>query len=190
MRAGADRLITSSRRRKTKCDGVRPRCRHCLNRNLPCVWSVPDHEAPSTPSSGHSHTGPLVLNSGEASPSLLPSPSPVARESQAGKLPGKGLQLCLDLFFKHHFANDFCSFDYRPDFEGKCRRDTTLACSVVALCGRYLSAEDAQSGFGLSSAHEVFRRYLGEARTLVKAVSDEPSGKPLRRHASTLANEV
>jgi hypothetical protein len=139
---------------------------------------MPDQEAPPTPSSGHSHAGPLILNSGEAAPVHLPSPSSVARESQAGKLPDKGLQLCLDLFFQHHFANDFCSFDYRPDFEAKCRWDTTLACSVVALCGRYLSAEDAQAGFGLSSAHDVFRRYLGEARSLVKAVSDEPSGKP------------
>ncbi|KAJ5605761.1 zinc finger transcription factor 1 [Penicillium lagena] len=86
-----------------------------------------------------------------------------------------GLQICLDHFFERHFASDFCSFDYRLDFEHKCRQDTLLASSVIALCGRYLAQQDAQALFGLTSARQVSRNYLQKARYLAKVKSDEPS---------------
>lgn len=70
-------------------------------------------------------------------------------------LEDKSLQYCLDLFFERHFACDFCSFDYRPDFEQKCRNDQFLSCAIVALCGRYLNPQDAQEYFGVASAHEI-----------------------------------
>lgn len=88
----------------------------------------------------------------------------------------KGLKLCVEKFFERHFASDFCSFDHRPDFERKCHRDPLLAAAVIALCGRYLEAYDAQACFGLSSGPETSKNRLHEARTLAKASLDQPSG--------------
>ena len=85
------------------------------------------------------------------------------------------LQVCLRLFFEHHFACDFSSFDYPHDFERKCARDALLSSSVIALCSRYVSDADAQALFGKPSAAEVCRCYLQKARTLAKAASDEAS---------------
>lgn len=93
-----------------------------------------------------------------------------------GELRRKGLELCVKLFFDRHFASDFCSFDHRPDFEQKCYRHPLLAASVIALCGRYIEAHDAQTCFGLSSGPEISRNRLHEARSLAKASLDQPTG--------------
>ncbi|KAI5460812.1 zinc finger transcription factor 1 [Mariannaea sp. PMI_226] len=152
----------SCRRRKTKCDGIHPRCKHCTSKKLQCIWSMPSLDTPATSALA------LTPESGDAA-TLVTEPS------SAGEPPEGGLQICIDLFFERHFASDFCSFDSRPDFEQKCRQDPTLGSSIIALCGRYLTADDAQALFGLSSGRAVFRHYMYKARTLVKAVSDEPS---------------
>lgn len=88
----------------------------------------------------------------------------------------KGLRLCVERFFERHFASDFCSFDHRPDFEQKCHQDPLLAAAVIALCGRYLEAHDAQACFGLSSGPETSKSRFHEARCLAKASLDQPSG--------------
>lgn len=114
---------------------------------------------------------PAVI-SGDSAVSPTPSSSLLTSE-----LDPRGLQHCLGIFFERHFASDFCSFDHRPDFEQKCRQDQLLACAVVALCGRYVDAPDAQTLFGLaSSSLEITRLYLHKARYLAKMASDEPSG--------------
>ena len=147
-----------SRRRKTKCDGVRPRCKRCTDRRVSCIWSHPE-----TPQG----SGPVVPST------LSPGFSITADSSGAGR---KGLKVCLGLFFERHFGCDFCSFDHRPDFEQKCEREPLLSSSVIALCGRYLECPDAQAFFGLSSGLEVSRSFLPEARSLAKASLDQPSG--------------
>lgn len=91
-------------------------------------------------------------------------------------LGGRGLALCLEIFFVRHFASDFCSFDHRPDFERKCTRDPLLASAIIALCGRYLEDHDAQALFGLSSGPQVTRSRLPDARSHAKASLDQPSG--------------
>ncbi|KAJ9156256.1 Zinc finger transcription factor 1 [Pleurostoma richardsiae] len=151
------------RRRKTKCDGIRPRCGHCRSKNLSCFWS-----APGAPYDAGVLTSELLGTVQQTAASPSPSASTPELEPQ-------GLQLCLDLFFERHFASDFCSFDHRPDFEQKCRQDPLLSSSVVSLCGRYVQPQDAQTLFGLSSSHEVSRHYTHRARSLAKMASDEPS---------------
>lgn len=164
----------SSRARKTKCDGQRPRCGHCTNRRASCSWPGPNpsHEpqllspqAPTTPE----HPFPdIVTTTG----SQTPSPATVSDEHNE-----RGFQICLGLFFERHFVTDFCSFAYRPEFEQDCKQNGALSSAIVALCGRYLDLHDCQTYFGLASARDVTRRYTQKARLLAKAKSDQPSGK-------------
>lgn len=88
----------------------------------------------------------------------------------------RGLDLCLGLFFERHFATDFCSFAYRPEFEVECKRNEVLGSTVIALCGRYLDDNDALGLFGLPTARHVCRHYTLKARSLCKEKSDQPSG--------------
>lgn len=133
---------------------------------------VPNKPPASTPES---------MSSVERSGSTLSSQAQIQTSEVADH---KGLQFCLDLFFERHFTSDFCSFDHRPDFEQKCRRDPFLSSAIISLCGRYLEPQDAQSMFGLASAREISRRYLPKARNLAKASLDEPSGMFLFSYVS------
>ncbi|RSL62662.1 hypothetical protein CEP54_005594 [Fusarium duplospermum] len=87
----------------------------------------------------------------------------------------KAVQRCFELFFTRHFASDFCSFDYRPDLEANYHRKPFLVHSIICLCARYLTPEEAAEGFQLPSGEEVRKRYSQIARSKAKAVSDEPS---------------
>ena len=147
---------TSSRRRKSKCDGIRPRCKRCANRNVTCVWSMPD-------SSQDSRTASLEPASEEP-------PCETSSES---------LEACLKLFFDRHFACDFCSFDHRPSFKDKCMQNTFLSSAVIALCGRYLDSDQAQALFRLRTGSAVSMHYLTIARSFAKAASDQPTGRSL-----------
>ncbi|KAM5342651.1 hypothetical protein ACJ41O_013617 [Fusarium nematophilum] len=141
------------RRRKSKCDGIRPRCKRCSSRNIACVWSTLDPQD--------------IRSATAAQEPEVPIEPPQDRQ--------KGLKACLDLFFDRHFASDFCSFDHRPDFDKKCTQNPLLSSSIIALCSRYLEPHDAQAFFRLPTGPEVSRRYLHEARTLAKASSDQPT---------------
>lgn len=160
--------LSCSRRRKTKCDGIRPRCKRCADRSVPCAWSHP--EPPHTP-------GPISAAAPSPDVSITVA-SPGSRLGAPAPSP-EGLKLCLSLFFDRHFATDFCSFDHRPDFEQNCSRDALLSSAVIALCGRYLKARDAQAFFGLSSGLDASRSCLHEARSLAKASLDQPTGAPM-----------
>ncbi|KAM5362081.1 hypothetical protein ACJZ2D_012748 [Fusarium nematophilum] len=87
----------------------------------------------------------------------------------------KSLRRCFDLFFTRHFASDFCSFDYRPDFEENYHRKPFLVHSIICLCARYLTAEEAADGFQLPTGGDIWRRHSQIARSKAKAASDEPS---------------
>ncbi|KAH8690934.1 zinc finger transcription factor 1 [Talaromyces proteolyticus] len=144
------------RRRKTKCDGIRPRCGRCTTKHTQCIWSTPDSSFdPRSPTSELSNS--------------------VEQVDEADGKYMKGLQLCLKHFFERHFVSDFCSFDYPPDFEQKCKNDPLLSSSIISLCSRYMQPQDAQILFGLPSHREVSRHYLHRARSLAKETLDEPS---------------
>ncbi|CAG9975120.1 unnamed protein product [Clonostachys byssicola] len=90
-------------------------------------------------------------------------------------LPEGAVHACLGLFFQRHFATDFCCFDIRVVFEGKCHQNESLAFAIVALCVRYLTLESVQDLFGQPDPKYVERHYLRAARERFKLVSDEPS---------------
>ncbi|KAM5349720.1 hypothetical protein ACJ41O_006225 [Fusarium nematophilum] len=154
------------RRRKTKCDGVRPRCRFCASAGVPCAWpSSPQTEVMPSPENDQVDT-PISL------PSAGTADSPDAGDSIMNH---KSLRRCFDLFFTRHFASDFCSFDYRPDFEENYHRKPFLVHSIICLCARYLTAEEAADGFQLPTGGDIWRRHSQIARSKAKAASDEPS---------------
>ncbi|KAM0554916.1 hypothetical protein ACHAPJ_006652 [Fusarium lateritium] len=137
------------RRRKSKCDGIRPRCKRCASRSITCVWSTAEN----------SQEQRVTISESEEVVETTPD----------------GLKACLLLFFDRHFASDFCSFDHRPDFEQKCSNDPLLSSSVIALCGRYLESQDANAFFHLPTSSGVSKHFIGKARTLVKEASDQPT---------------
>ncbi|KAI0127673.1 fungal-specific transcription factor domain-containing protein [Xylariales sp. AK1849] len=147
------------RRRKTKCDGARPRCRHCASRHRQCVW-------PDVAEGASSSVTPVSpLASTTASPPPVPSMLPE----------WKAVKLCLNLFVKHHWATDFCCFVYRPDLEAHYSETPFLITSIISLCARYLSQDEAQMLFGCDTPHQVWARFTPIARSLAKETSDEPS---------------
>ncbi|XXH05563.1 hypothetical protein Hte_011995 [Hypoxylon texense] len=156
------------RRRKTKCDGTRPRCRHCASKDIPCVW-------PSIPTT-FTNQDERVSTSPTASTATPPSVAGTTQGSNEVALPSRSaLRRSFDRFFSHHFASDFCSFDYRPDFEARYQEKPFLVVSIIALCTSYLTTEEALEDFGFSSGHEVWCRYAPIARFMARASSDEPT---------------
>lgn len=160
-----------SRRRKTKCDGVRPRCRHCASRHRQCVW--PDDSADGSPhiATPLSPVPSTVVTAMTSSPSTVPSALPE----------WPAVKRCLDLFIQYHWATDFCSFLHRPDFEAHYSETPFLAVSIVALCSRYLTQEEAHGLFGCENGHQVWARYTQLARSLAKETSDDPKGMQYTR---------
>ncbi|KAI0381936.1 zinc finger transcription factor 1 [Hypomontagnella monticulosa] len=151
------------RRRKTKCDGVRPRCRHCASKDIPCIWP----SLPMSPDQERSSTSPTATT---------PSVSGVTTSPHEVALPSyTALKRSFDRFFKTHFASDFCSFDFRPDFEARYQEKPFLVVSIITLCAHYLTPEEALEDFGFNSGHETWCHYAPIARSLAKATSDEPT---------------
>jgi hypothetical protein len=156
-----------SRRRKTKCDGVHPRCRYCSARGISCVWPGPAIE-PSI------HLVPSPDGSDRAHGTVLPDSGPALASV---RLPARRvLRRCYDLFSEYHFSDNFCSFLFRPDLEGGLVDSPFLSSSIVCLCSRYFTAEEANEYFGVASGSDVCRLYTPVARAFAKASSDEPSG--------------
>jgi hypothetical protein len=156
-----------SRRRKTKCDGVRPRCRHCTSRGIYCAWPSPVIEPLLQPE----EDGPdKVFNT-------LPL-TPDGVSSSSVRLPDrKVMKACLDIFFERHLSNTFCCFLYRPDLESHPAESPFLSTAVIGLCARYLSCEQAREFFGLDTGADASRLYSPVARSLARETLDEPSGR-------------
>lgn len=172
-----------SRRRKTKCDGVRPYCQGCKVRNIQCEWPGPDlSDGTSSPKDGRSGIGPSPdqppsEHSTEVLDTFPTTSTPSSTIPAPKQVPVEALRVCLNLFFEKHFVTDLCSFDDRLDFEAKCIGNDFLTCSVVVLCGRYLSPTETQAVFGIPTASEVMQTFFPLARFYAKLSSDEPSGK-------------
>lgn len=161
--------MPNSRRRKTKCDGVKPRCRHCSSRHRQCVWPD-DADDPGHMPTPLSPVASTVTTTTTTSPLAVPSASPTP-------LPDwPSVRRCLDLFVQYHWAADFCCFIYRPDFEVHYSETPFLTAAIICLCSRYLTRDEARDLFGCDDAHQVWARYAQTARSLAKETSDEPNG--------------
>lgn len=173
----------NSRRRKTKCNGVRPKCGHCTSRKIPCEWPRAAFAVLSNPPS--TTEAATVSQRHSAEPVLHPE----ITVSDSGLPSRPALQRCLSQFFKRHFSNEFCSFSYRPQFEDKAMAHPFLATAIVSLCARYLSVHDAQREFGRASKREVYKDASTLAKRFARSSSDQPSGtsnNPLESHKCSL----
>lgn len=88
------------------------------------------------------------------------------------------LRRSFDLLFELHFSNDFCSFDFRPDFEVRYEENPFLVVAIIILYAQYLPPEEAHGDFGLGSRREVWCHYVPLARSLARTSSDEATGAP------------
>lgn len=179
----ATELIPSSRRRKTKCDGVQPRCRYCASRDLPCHWPANTANTPSSPVGRHVFTLPAADGSiADASTRELGgSPAESSpRMIAENVLPSTAaLEKCLAIFFEGHFEVDFCSFFHRPSFEATAPTNRFLVTSIVSLCARYLTADEARLYFDSPSQRDVYRHFTKVAKRMARESSDLPSGRML-----------
>jgi len=158
-----------SRRRKTKCNGVHPRCNYCSAKDIMCEWP------------------PNVINAfagGDTStiPSWRLSLDDPSLRTATNTLPlsSEGLKLCMALFFEKHFAIDFCSFFRQSQFDGTKPQNHFLVTAIISLVIRYLTEDEVNSLFGFSSQVEAYRHFTKRAQCLARESSDHPSG----RHAA------
>ncbi|OKL55481.1 hypothetical protein UA08_09225 [Talaromyces atroroseus] len=165
------------RRRKTKCDGARPKCRHCSSRNIPCEW----------PGGGAAIiTQPTVLSPTPTAPDLTPGQSVLPEtssyssslgpEALSSILPSReALQRCFAIFYEKHLATDFCSFLYKPQFEAQVASNKFLVTAIICLCSRYLTYEEARVHYGRASAQEVQTSFTNISKRLSREAMDQPS---------------
>ncbi|KAH7014554.1 fungal-specific transcription factor domain-containing protein [Microdochium trichocladiopsis] len=171
---------TTCRRRKTKCDGSRPRCRYCKAKGVLCSWPYPtpsidgpDEFVATSPSAPA--PGAVYAAATPASSNIVVATSP--------ELPARrALDRCFSLFYERHLCSDFCSFLYRPGFEENYSQHQFLVLAIVALCARYLTPQEAQRDFGLASGEDILARYVPMARAMARQSSDQPSVSNTQGH--------
>lgn len=154
-----------SRRRKTKCDGRRPQCRHCASRGIPCVWQSlgePDNQYPSPDTLERASTIGV---------SAIPSPAPVQLPDQ------DAMRLCFDVFFDMYSTHAFCSFLLRADLDTlSAQGEPFLYASIICLCARHLTPRQTNAHFNCTSGLDVCLLYAPVARYLARECCDDPSG--------------
>lgn len=113
----------------------------------------------------------------ESNPATTPSTStPDLRTAEASTLPeDAALQCCFNYFFKYHFASEFCSFFYKPEFQERHREHPFLVGSIIALTSRYLTSVQAETYFNMTP-DEVGIFYGRKMRQMARDTSDNPTG--------------
>ena len=133
---------------------------------MPCEWPNP----PLAPVHSPSETPENY----EALESLFSSASILSKV----KLPPRGaLRRCYSIFFRYYITNNFCSFVFRSDLEERPDEMKFLVVSIICLCSRHLTPQEASENFRLASGKEVCGHYTAIAKCLARSTSDEPSGK-------------
>lgn len=128
-----------SRKKKSKCDGVRPVCGRCKRLSLGCRWQSGTWSSPYQPAIRE------AVDTRDLSPELQPATFPVADDAAAA---GKGpvlyeyspvlVERSIKVFFQYHYGLEFCSFLHRPSFSAAAA-DPFLVSAIVALACLYLS---------------------------------------------------
>ena len=177
--------LSHSRRRKTKCDGVKPKCRYCISQKVQCIWA--DEE-----SSSRRDTRQEPIQSSQSNPIVNADGRSEIPTRDAGTLPTETqlssvtkfifpdqqvVRRCLDLFFERHFEVDFCSFLSRSELLINHKESPVIVISILALCSRYLTVEEVHQHLCFSSAREACRQFSSAARAMAREMSDKPSGK-------------
>ncbi|KAH8820145.1 fungal-specific transcription factor domain-containing protein [Xylogone sp. PMI_703] len=159
------------RRSKTKCNGVRPRCRSCLKRKSICSW--PKEPAPG----GYYPIGYSVVNlESRVQNNVLHVPD--SPESNAPDFPTATLlQRCLDIFLARHHDVELCSFFHKPslDMSHLTTKAPFLLTAIISLATLYISDNEAKEDFGFETSSALSNHYAQLARKHAHALSDEPS---------------
>ncbi|KAL2438269.1 hypothetical protein ABEF95_005312 [Exophiala dermatitidis] len=172
------------RRRKTKCDGVQPQCHYCSSRGIPCQWPLSPGTVTTSPTGRNVYTLPetdeRVTNpSSTGDPgrrSLSADLSPRVSVENVSVLPSQAaLQRCLAIFFERHLEVDLCCFFHRPSFDPTNPNNRFLVTSIVSLCARYLTADEARVLFDAPSQQQVYRHFTRLAKKMARETSDLPS---------------
>ena len=170
-----------SRKRKTKCDGVRPTCRTCLKRKSTCKWTnsliagnfvaLLAHETDSSKTCSESNTtGSIQLQ------------RPSTKTTNNGALPTTLLlQKLFRIFLERHHDVELCSFLHKPsqDIATLGSKSPLLVNAIITLSALYVSDEEAINEFGFGSASAFSNHYCEIARALARSLSDDPSSSYL-----------
>ena len=174
-------LTHGSRRRKIKCDGIRPQCGGCISRDIHCSW--PEYAAPG---SYRVASEPSSPNSRQEGPSIGHEPTPKRKRSDdrndIAAAPHKlSTYLCsdaLDIFLARHHAIEFCSFLHTASLDVKqiVFQHAFMAYSIIALSSLYMTEEDAMK-HGYKSNREISKWHADAARQASRQSIDDISSK-------------
>jgi hypothetical protein len=175
-----DRLTTlshESRRRKTKCNGIRPACGGCVSRRVPCVWpmiqpqSLFREDVETNVQTPEPHSEEV---NGTSQKRLRLSHARPARER--GPLSSGLCQRALAVFYERHHAVECCSFLHVPslDIDSIRRQSPFFAHALISLSSMYFTDEEAakdnfETPRALSEWHAVM------AREFSRRCADSPS---------------
>ncbi|KAK5293458.1 hypothetical protein LTR99_009905 [Exophiala xenobiotica] len=172
---------SNCRKKKAKCDGIRPSCKRCRRTKANCTWAP----GPLVPfdNSTAIYTESVVRT--DAAPRLSRAAfetatnprheyySPTA-ESHPERPSSALTNRCVELFFRHHHDLEFCSFIHKPSF---CADSASpfLVSAIVTLSSLYLSDTVLQDECDFKSASRLTSRYHLLARRYSRETSDMPS---------------
>jgi hypothetical protein len=169
-------LIQHSRRRKAKCDGLRPTCARCRRRKENCIWppgpslrntapTVPIEETPShaLPSPGRAGSPALIQVVNSATSATSDGP-PLALSKYA-----------LEIFLKQHHDLEFCSFIHKPSFMIESAHPFLIS-SMITLSSLYFPESVAHEN-GFRSVSQMTGWYLAATRRYSREESETPTGK-------------
>ena len=166
------------RKRKTKCDGMRPDCGACLSRRLTCSWPVgPNSVSPATGLTSVVHTridlrSPRDLFASDGSRSASRVKTDTA-QTYSSRL----LTDALEIFYSRHHHTEFCSFFHIPSLDVRQLQNEAsfLAHSIIALSAIYFNQDTAQ-GAGFATAAEMSEWHSNMARQHSRESVDDASG--------------
>ncbi|KAK7225232.1 hypothetical protein V2G26_013235 [Clonostachys chloroleuca] len=155
------------RRRKTKCDGTKPRCRQCRSRNADCSWD-------------ESLGGLDVREGGRLPHSLSPASvghvaySPDSSPFSAHQ-PNISLRRSFDLFYEIYLQTVFCSFLHKSTYEKDPDKTPFLTSAIICLVSRHLKPSEVQEDFGLATGADLCQHYTTIANDWAKGSIFTPS---------------
>lgn len=147
----ADHNHQFSRRRKVKCNGARPSCRHCLAVSSECKW--PTNDPPST-----------WTTSSTATPST-------------GHLPANQAKRLFDIFFNTAHLAFIRQSIHQPSFEATPLPSVPpfLSFAICSLAALHISHLDVVDVFNGETATELSQRLATSARKYSRDTSDQPT---------------
>jgi hypothetical protein len=165
-----------SHRRKVKCDGQRPSCENCRNRQDDCEY--PTTLLPGGYALDITNYQPQFSPPGSAhSMSMLLTEAPDTEQSQRSAMRDNFQQRLLAIFWSTHHSVELCACIHRPSFETEYLepQNEFLMYAISSLSAIYLSDEETRAHTNDMTAATLSSSYAERARTISRRTSDSPS---------------